>query len=47
MLDLSLPGLTLTARNDRELWPYRLRPAAVTLYLVDRFRHVARWARPP
>jgi predicted PurR-regulated permease PerM len=41
MLDLSIPGLTLTARNDRELWPYAFTLLALTIYLIDRFRHSA------
>jgi branched-chain amino acid transport system permease protein len=39
MLDLSIPGLTLTARSDAELWPYAFGLLAITVYLVDRFRH--------
>ncbi len=40
MLDLSIGSfITLTARNDRELWPYAFALLAITLYLVDRFRH--------
>lgn len=39
MLDLSIAGLPLTARNDRELWPYAFGLLATTIYLVDRFRH--------
>lgn len=39
MLDLSFAGLSLTARNDRELWPYAFALLAITLYLIDRFRH--------
>ena len=38
-LDLSIAGLTLTARNDQELWPYAFALLAVTVYLIDRFRH--------
>jgi branched-chain amino acid transport system permease protein len=41
MLDLSIPGLSLTARNDRELWPFAFGLLAVTIYLIDRFRHSA------
>jgi branched-chain amino acid transport system permease protein len=41
MLDLSLPGISLTARNDRELWPFAFALLAVTVYLIDRFRHSA------
>jgi branched-chain amino acid transport system permease protein len=41
MLDLSLFGLTLTARNDRELWPFAFALLAITVYLIDRFRHSA------
>lgn len=40
-LDLSIPGLSLTARNDRELWPFAFALLAVTIYLIDRFRHSA------
>jgi branched-chain amino acid transport system permease protein len=39
MLDLSFAGLTLTASNDKELWPYAFALLAVVVYLVDRFRH--------
>ena len=39
MLDLSFAGLTLTASTDRELWPYGFALLAITIYLVDRFRH--------
>jgi branched-chain amino acid transport system permease protein len=39
ILDLSLAGLTLTARNDRELWPYAFALLALVIYLIDRFRH--------
>jgi branched-chain amino acid transport system permease protein len=38
-LELALPGLTLKAANDRELWPIAFGLLMVTLYLVDRFRH--------
>jgi len=38
-LDLSLPGLALTARSDQELWPYAFALLVITIYLVDRFRH--------
>ena len=38
-LDLSIAGLALTARNDQELWPYAFALLAITVYLVDRFRH--------
>lgn len=41
MLNLSIPGLSLTARNDRELWPFAFALLAVTVYLIDRFRHSA------
>jgi branched-chain amino acid transport system permease protein len=41
MLDFSLPGLALTARNDRELWPFAFGLLALTVYLIDRFRHSA------
>ncbi|MEN9314103.1 MAG: hypothetical protein RIS35_496 [Pseudomonadota bacterium] len=39
VLDLSLPGLTIQAANDRELWPVAFGLLVVTLYLVDRFRN--------
>ncbi|HEY4067793.1 MAG TPA: branched-chain amino acid ABC transporter permease [Burkholderiaceae bacterium] len=39
LLDLSIGGLALTARNDRELWPYAFALLAITIYLIDRFRH--------
>jgi branched-chain amino acid transport system permease protein len=38
-LDLSFAGLSLTARSDRELWPYAFALLVVALYLIDRFRH--------
>ncbi|HPU53275.1 MAG TPA: branched-chain amino acid ABC transporter permease, partial [Burkholderiaceae bacterium] len=38
-LSLSLPGATLSASNDRELWPFAFGLLMVVLYLVDRFRH--------
>jgi branched-chain amino acid transport system permease protein len=41
MLDLSVPGVQLTARNDSELWPYAFALLAITIYLIDRFRHSA------
>ena len=41
LLDLSLPGLPLTARDDRTLWPFAFALLLVTLYVVDRFRHSA------
>jgi branched-chain amino acid transport system permease protein len=41
MLNLSLPGLVLTARDDRQLWPYAFGLLAITIYLIDRFRHSA------
>ena len=37
--DLSIAGLTLTASNDRELWPYAFAMLVIAIYLVDRFRH--------
>jgi len=37
-LDLSLPGLSLVAGNDRQLWPVAFVLLVVTLYLVHRFR---------
>jgi branched-chain amino acid transport system permease protein len=39
LLDLSIAGVTLVARNDRELWPYAFALLVVTIYLIDRFRH--------
>ncbi len=41
MLDLSILGLSLTARNDRDLWPFAFALLAITVYLIDRFRHSA------
>lgn len=41
MLDLSLPGLTLTARDDRELWPFAFATLVIVIYLVARFRRSA------
>ena len=41
MLDLSILGLSLTARNDRDLWPFAVALLAITVYLIDRFRHSA------
>lgn len=38
-LDLSFAGLTLTAGNDQELWPYAFALLVLTIYLVDRFRN--------
>lgn len=38
-LDLSFAGLTLTASNDKELWPYAFTLLVITVYLIDRFRH--------
>ncbi|NYT62768.1 branched-chain amino acid ABC transporter permease [Alcaligenaceae bacterium] len=38
-LDLSIPGLALTAGNDTELWPYAFALLVITIYLIDRFRH--------
>ena len=40
-LDLSILGLSLTARNDRDLWPFAFALLAITVYLIDRFRHSA------
>jgi len=37
-LDLSIAGLSLSARNDQEFWPYAFVLLALTLYLVQRFR---------
>lgn len=39
LLDLSIGGLELTARNDEELWPFAFALLVLTIYLVDRFRH--------
>ncbi len=41
MLDLSLPGVKLTARNDAELWPFAFAVLAIVVYLVARFRRSA------
>ncbi len=41
LLDLSLPGITLQAQDDRTLWPYAFALLVLALYLVDRFRHSA------
>ncbi len=41
LLDLSLPGIPLTAQDDRTLWPYAFGLLVAALYLVDRFRHSA------
>jgi branched-chain amino acid transport system permease protein len=41
MLDLSLPGLKLTANNDRQLWPFAFALLVVVIYLVARFRRSA------
>ena len=41
LLDLSLPGIALTAQDDRTLWPYAFGLLVAALYLVDRFRHSA------
>ncbi|AZW20428.1 branched-chain amino acid ABC transporter permease [Bordetella bronchiseptica] len=38
-LDLSVAGLSLTAGNDEELWPYAFGLLVVVIYLIDRFRH--------
>ncbi|GAA4401940.1 branched-chain amino acid ABC transporter permease [Quisquiliibacterium transsilvanicum] len=38
VLELALPGFSLKAGNDRELWPIAFGLLVVTLYLVDRFR---------
>lgn len=38
LLDLSIPGVKLAARNDRELWPFAFALLVFTLYLMDRFR---------
>jgi branched-chain amino acid transport system permease protein len=37
-LDLSLPGLSIVAGNDKQLWPIAFVLLLVTLYLVHRFR---------
>jgi branched-chain amino acid transport system permease protein len=39
LLDLSIAGYPLTARNDQELWPYAFALLVATIYLIDRFRH--------
>jgi branched-chain amino acid transport system permease protein len=39
MLDLSIGPLSLTARDDKALWPYAFGLLVIVLYLVDRFRH--------
>lgn len=41
LLDLSLPGSTFTAKDDRTLWPVAFGLLLAALYLVDRFRHSA------
>lgn len=41
LLDLSLPGISLTAQDDRTLWPYAFGLLVAALYLVDRFRQSA------
>lgn len=41
LLDLSLPGLPLAAKDDRTLWPVAFGLLVAALYLVDRFRHSA------
>ena len=41
MLDLSVPGLTLTAGNDRELWPFAFATLVIVIYLVASFRRSA------
>ena len=41
LLDLSLPGIPLTAKDDRTLWPYAFGLLVAALYGVDRFRHSA------
>lgn len=38
VLELQLPGATLKAGSDHELWPVAFGLLVVTLYLVDRFR---------
>lgn len=38
-LDMSFAGITLTAGNDQELWPYAFGLLVITIYLIDRFRH--------
>jgi len=40
-LDLSLPGLTLTAGTDRELWPFAFALLLLVIYGVARFRQSA------
>lgn len=41
LLDLSLPGLHLQAKDDRSLWPFAFGLLVLAVYLVDRFRHSA------
>ena len=41
VFDLSVAGLTLIARDDRQLWPYAFALLAAVIYLIDRFRHSA------
>jgi branched-chain amino acid transport system permease protein len=41
MFDLSILGLSLTARDDQSLWPFAFALLAVTIYLIDRFRNSA------
>lgn len=41
LFNLSIAGLALTAKDDRQLWPYAFGLLAVTIYLIDRFRHSA------
>lgn len=41
MFDLSVFGLSLTARDDRTLWPFAFALLAITIYLIDRFRNSA------
>ncbi|HYG43386.1 MAG TPA: branched-chain amino acid ABC transporter permease [Bordetella sp.] len=38
-LDLSFAGISLTAGNDQQLWPYAFALLVAVLYLIDRFRH--------
>jgi branched-chain amino acid transport system permease protein len=41
LLDLSLPGLPLRARDDRQLWPFAFALLVLAIYLVARFRRSA------
>lgn len=39
ILDLSLLGVKLTARNDEQIWPYAFALLLITLYIITRFRN--------